>query len=242
MKTTKSYFNFLSRNPFLDGFLHLLFPSSCIICRSELLQTEKHCCSVCSSELAFTHYELAKEPTELDQLFWGRVPVFSTYSLLYYAKNNNSKPLLHNLKYKNRPDIGVFYGKMIGEKIKLNRALSSVDVLIPVPLHRKKKYIRGYNQSEKLASGVCSVWDKPLRSDIISRGKHTQSQTRLGRFKRWDNVEDLFFVKETICNYKHVALIDDVITTGSTLESIMHSIRKISPEIKISVISLAVAK
>jgi predicted amidophosphoribosyltransferase len=86
------------------------------------------------------------------------------------------------------------------------------------------------------------VWNKPVRTDIIFRGKHTQSQTRLGRFKRWDNVEDLFFVKDSICDYKHIALIDDVITTGSTLESIMHSIRKISPDIKISVISLAVAK
>lgn len=242
MKTTKLYFNFLFRNPFLDGFLHLLFPSSCIICHSELLQTEKHCCSVCSSELAFTHYELAKEPTDLDQLFWGRIPVFATYSLLYYSKHNSSKALLHALKYKNRPDIGVFYGKMIGNKIKESMPLSSVDVLIPVPLHRKKKYLRGYNQSEQLANGVHLVWNKPVRTDIISRGKHTQSQTRLGRFKRWDNVEDLFFVKDSISEYKHVALIDDVVTTGSTLESIMHSILKISPEIKISVISLAVAK
>lgn len=241
VKKERTYFSFM-RHPLLDGFLHLLFPSSCVVCDGELLRTEKTCCSVCFSELAFTHYEKADEPTELDQLFWGRVPVASTYSLLYYSKSNNVKPILHTLKYRNRPDVGIMFGKLIGNRVKANAAFSPVEILIPVPLHRKKKYIRGYNQSEQLIKGITSVWKITVNTNLISKDKHTQSQTTLGRFKRWDNVENLFSTKESIRQYKHIALVDDVITTGSTLESIIHSIRAVAPEIKISVISLAVAK
>lgn len=236
------YFDFLFHHPFWDGFLHLLFPSSCVICSGELLKAEKMCCSVCFSELAYTHYEKAQEPTALDQLFWGRVPVSATYSLLYYEKNNNVKPLIHALKYKNRPDAGVFLGQLLGDQVRSNAGFSSVEVLIPVPIHQKKKYIRGYNQSEQLIKGMTSAWNIPVNMKVVSKSRHTESQTTFGRFRRWDNVEDLFYVEESIRQYKHIALVDDVITTGATLESIMHSIRKISPGIKISVISLAVAK
>lgn len=241
-KGTKWLSGVIAGNRFFDGFLHLLFPASCIICSGELLKTEKNCCSVCFSELAYTYFEKAEEPTVLDQLFWGRVPVFMTYSLLYYEKNNNVKPILQALKYKNRPDIGVFFGKMLGNYLKTNPGFSSVEVLIPVPVHLKKKYIRGYNQSEKLAEGIAAAWKVGIDRKVVSKKKHTKSQTMLGRFKRWDNVEHLFHVGEEIHRYRHIALVDDVITTGATLEAIMQSIRIISPDIKISVISLAVTK
>lgn len=232
----------LLHHSFLDGFLHLLFPSSCIVCNGELLKAEKICCSVCTSELAYTHFEKANEPTELDQLFWGRIPLSATYSLLYFEKNNNVRPILHALKYKNRPDVGHLFGKTIGKTVATNQAFSSIEVLIPVPLHVKKKYQRGYNQSEQLTTGITSEWNIPVDTKLVSRKKHSGSQTRLGRFKRWDNVENQFFVDENIRKYKHIALVDDVITTGATLESIVQSIRIVSPDIRISLISLAVAK
>lgn len=241
-KSGTFYVKSLPDNSFLDGFLHLLFPSACVICYGELLKAERICCSVCISELAYTHFEKAEEPTDLDQLFWGRVPVSATYSLLYYEKTNNVKPVLQALKYKNRPDVGDVFGKLLGSRLKTNSAFSSAEALIPVPLHRKKKYLRGYNQSEQLAKGIASVWNIPIDTCLIFKSKHTGSQTKLGRFTRWDNVENLFYAGEAICQYKHIALVDDVITTGATLESIIRSIRAISPQIQISVISLAVAK
>lgn len=237
-KTKKHLFH----HSLIDGFLHLLFPSSCVICNGELLKEETTCCSVCFSELSYTHYEKTTEPTALDHLFWGRVSVFSTYSMLFYEKHGTIKHILYVLKYKNRPDVGIEFGKLIANKLKSDEKFSSVEALIPVPLHRKKKYIRGYNQSEQLAKGIACESDIPVSTDLVKRNKHTGSQTRLGRFKRWDNVEFLFTAKESIRQYKHIALVDDVITTGATLEAIIRSIRAISPDIQISVISLAVTK
>lgn len=222
--------------------MHLLFPSTCLICQGELLKTEQICCSVCFSELMFTQFENEQEPTALDQLFWGRIPVSATYALLYYEKMNTVKPLLQALKYNNRPDVGVFFGKLLGNKLLDQVNFASVEVLIPVPIHRKKRYDRGYNQSEQLVKGMCMIWKIPVESKLVSKHTHTQSQTRFGRFKRWDNVENQFYVSPEICRYKHIALVDDVITTGATLEAIMKEIRLISPEIQISVISLALAK
>lgn len=225
-----------------DGFLHLLFPSSCLCCEGELLQAEKICCSVCFSELPFTQFEKSTEPTALEQLFWGRISITATYSLLYYEKTNTVKPILQALKYKNRPDIGQVFGALIGQKLNNMPHFSSVEALIPVPIHRKKKYQRGYNQSELLAKGVTTICKIPVHTSLVHKNLHTKSQTTLGRFKRWDNVEDLFTVHPDITGYKHIALVDDVITTGATLESIIRSIRAVAPDIQISVISLAVAK
>lgn len=241
-KIRKFQQHFLPFYGYVDGFLHLLFPSNCVICQTELSKSEKICCSVCSSELPYTHFENSSEPSSLDELFRGRVPVYSSYSLLYYEKTNNVKPLLSSLKYGNRPDIGFYFGKQLGERIKKNSDFSTVEMLIPVPIHRKKKYIRGYNQSEQLVNGIASVWNIPYKTDLVYRTEHTESQTKLGRFGRWDNVEGLFLAKETIQQYSHIALVDDVITTGATLEVIMRCIFKVAPDIKISIISLALTK
>lgn len=225
-----------------DGLLHLLFPSSCVVCKNELSRTEHVCCSICYSELAFTHFEISKEPTEVDQLFWGRLPITSTYSLLYYEKTNNSKPILAALKYGNRPDVGQYFGRIIGKTLCQHPLFSTVEVLIPVPIHTKKKYTRGYNQSEEIVKGITDVWEIPFDFKVLARNKHTGSQTKLGRFSRWDNADGLFTPDESIKNYKHIALVDDVITTGSTLEAITNRIFAIAPDIKVSVISLAVTR
>lgn len=232
----------LFKNRLVDGFIHLLFPSSCVVCNGELARSEKICCSICFSELSYTYFENSTEPTSLDHLFWGRIDVSATYSLLYYEKINNVKPLLHALKYKSRSDVGLLFGELLGNKLKCNKGYRTVEALIPVPIHYKKKYMRGYNQSELLVKGISKAWDIAMDKKVVSKSKHTKSQTTLGRFKRWDNVEGLFFVDEAIRNYRHVAIVDDVITTGATLESMMQQIRLVAPTIKISVISLAVAK
>lgn len=237
--------NFVSQffaNSFIDGFIHLLFPSTCVVCEGELAKEEKVCCSICFSELHYTHYEKSKEGTSLDKLFWGRVLVESTYALLFYEKENNLKSILHFLKYKNRSDIGLYFGEQIGRKIKFLNAFSSVDVLVPVPLHKSRLYERGYNQSEKIAQGIYNTFGKPVDTKVVRRIVQSESQTKFGRFNRWDNVAFIFETDESIKKYNHVAIIDDVITTGATIEAIIQSIREKSSTIKISVISLAVTK
>lgn len=227
---------------FWDGFLHLLFPSSCICCQGELIQSEKSCCSNCKSELPFTRFELYEEVTDLDQLFWGRVNIDSTFSLLYYEKTNSVKPILQALKYKGRSDVGIEFGEMIGNVLKDHPKFNSIEAFVPVPIHIKKRYTRGYNQSEMIAKGMANVWSVKVAPNLISKSKHTGSQTTLGRFKRWDNVENLFTVNHEMEQFKHIAIVDDVVTTGATLESIVRSIREIYPSIQISVISLALTK
>jgi len=229
------------KNYFLDGFRHVVSPNACVVCEGELVQSESFCCSVCFSELAQTHYADSEMTTELDELFFGRIPICSTYALYYYQKYNTVKPVIHAFKYKNRADIAVFLGRLLGEKLMQISGFSSVDILIPTPLHLKKRYLRGYNQTEKIAQGISSVWSNvQINDQLILKKEHTKSQTKLDKFTRWNNVSDLFVSHPSIAQYRHVALVDDVITTGSTLEAIARSILKVAPNIQISIIGLAV--
>lgn len=227
---------------FLDGFAHLLFPSHCIVCNGELALNEGSCCSICKEELAFTYFETTLEETKAEKLFWGRAKLKAIYAMLYYEKTNTTKPILEALKYHNRPDVGLEFGKMIGHKLKSIKAFYDVDALIPVPIHPRKKYIRGYNQSEQLAKGISEQFHVFVDKSSVYRTKNTKSQTKLGRFIRWDNVQDMFALRESIKGYKHVAIVDDVITTGSTIESIVQKIEAFAPHIQISVVSLAITK
>jgi len=114
-------------------------------------------------------------------------------------------------------------------------------VLIPVPLHFKKEFIRGYNQSEVLAKGIAEVLAVPVDIKSIIRNKHTETQTKKSRFQRWENVDSIFEVKPGLNKYKHVVLVDDVITTGSTMEALIQAINKHHPQLEISVVTLAIA-
>lgn len=220
--------------------LHLIYPEKCLICENELAAVEENICGICSMDLSFTSIEKS-EASPMDKLFWGRCNVELSYSLLHFEKNKGSQKILFNLKYKNNPNIGRFFGKMIGEKLSKHDSWQSIDALIPVPLHSTKQFKRGYNQSEKIATGIHEGLFVPVNTKLIKRNVNSKSQTTKTKFERWKNVEQAFIVDSKIKNYKHVAIIDDVITTGSTLESIIRQINQISPQIKVSVITLAIA-
>ena len=226
---------------FISDLGNLIFPNSCLACEKELSRFENHICSFCEEDLPLTNFHHFTEATPTDKLFWGRVEVKSTYSHLFFEKNKTSQTVLFNLKYKNKPELGVYFGKKIGEKIKLMPAFSMVDALIPVPLHHKKEFMRGYNQSDVLTIGISEKLNVPMDNTTIKRTKHSASQTKKSRFQRWDNVNEIFKISNKINSYKHIVLVDDVITTGSTLESIIQAIRKKNANILISVVTLAVA-
>ncbi|OFZ67838.1 MAG: hypothetical protein A3D92_08805 [Bacteroidetes bacterium RIFCSPHIGHO2_02_FULL_44_7] len=220
--------------------LHLVFPNLCLACERELSRGEEHLCSFCQLELTPTRHRRSSDPTSVDQVFWGRVPVQATYAHYFFEKKKAVQNLLFSLKYGNNQELGSFYGREIGKQLK-NTTFASADALIPVPLHPRKEFLRGYNQSFLLAKGISEILRVPVDAKTVARTRHTATQTRKSRFQRWDNVHDIFSVKDAIKNYQHVVLIDDVITTGSTLESLIVSLRKKKPELSVSVVTLATA-
>ena len=222
--------------------LHLFYPNSCLICDTETPHAPEAICPICVSELHYTSFEDYTEPTSLDRLFWGRVPLSATYALLFFSDSASTRAILHALKYKDRPDTAIHFGERVGEQINRLQAFEDLEALVPVPLHPKKEFLRGYNQSYKLAEGISAQTGKPVDSDLLKRIAFTESQTKKGKTSRWENMQQRFRAKETLKRYKHIALVDDVVTTGSTVETCVRELQQLLPETKISVIALAVTR
>ncbi len=223
------------------ALLHLIYPHMCIICEEELPSEAQHICVFCTSNLRFTYFEnFINEDSPLDQLFYGRIPINATYALLHFDQNTGTQDLLHRLKYKHNKTLGIFLGREIGHKILSSPKFKDLDMIIPMPIHSSKEFIRGYNQSETLAQGLSEILNVPVNLTLVKKSRATESQTKKGRFERWDNVQLNFitnFKKNT--PIQHVAIIDDVITTGSSIESLCVSLLEYYPKLKISLISLA---
>lgn len=220
--------------------LHLIYPNVCLICKNELAKNDQEICFLCKEEMHFTHYEKYKEATQLDKLFWGKVKIEHSYALLNFQKGNSTQKILHEIKYKGKQQLATRMGAEIGQKLKEKELTEPIDLLIPLPLHPKKMYKRGYNQSECIAAGLGEKLKIPVDKTILKRIKHGESQTKKDKAKRWEAVNQAYVIKpeldETI---KHIAIVDDVITTGSTLESCVKTIKQTHPNVKVSVISLA---
>jgi ComF family protein len=220
---------------------HLIFPRACLACKKELAPSEDHICGFCMGDLSLTYYQDYTEPTPMDKLFWGRVNVTGTYAHFNFEKNKASQEILFGLKYKNNMQVGVHFGKEIGALISKHPSFHKSSVIVPVPLHSKKQFLRGFNQSEVIARGISETSLIPIDLRLITRNKHSETQTKKGRFDRWDNVSSIFSVSDKIKTIEHVTIVDDVITTGSTVESIIRSLRLKNPALSVSVVTLAIA-
>jgi ComF family protein len=175
------------------------------------------------------------------KLFWGKVILESAASYLYFHKGNKVQQLIHQLKYKGRKDIGIKLGLQYGHDLKGSPFFQTIQLIIPVPLHPKRLKKRGYNQSEQFAIGLGKTMKIPMDPYVIYRKKETETQTNKSRFKRWQNVAEVFEVKDYVSlEMKHILLVDDVITTGATLESCILTLASIRG-IRISVATIAVA-
>lgn len=235
-----THLHFFKRFYFRD-LMHLVFPEVCLICSDELAISEHNICSICSSELTETNFDLMQEASEMDQLFWGRIPIENTYAHLFFKKHKGVQHVLFALKYRHRPQLGVYFGNEIGKRLMQSKKFSNIDAIIPVPLHPKKAFLRGYNQSEALAKGLAAQMNLFLDTYSLTQTQHGESQTKKSRFQRWDNVQNRFHVKKSIRSYKHILLVDDVITTGATLETISNALRQQHPDLMISIATLAIA-
>jgi ComF family protein len=224
-------------NPITD-FFNLLYPRLCPACNKLLKQGEKEICIPCAFDLPYTDFHLYKE-NPLAKQFWGRVPIHAAMALLYFTKGGRTQNLIHHLKYKDQPDIGLFLGRAIGLRLLQSDAYSGIDLLLPVPLHPRRQRLRGYNQSDYIARGISEALQVPIATNVLYRNVSTATQTKKDRYDRYINLQQVFNVKQPAAiSNKHVLLIDDVITTGATLEACAQTIYLNQP-IKISVAAAA---
>ncbi len=221
-------------------FQHLLgiiFPKLCIGCNKNLMKNEDFVCSSCIYHLPVTNYHLQNE-NMLSKTFWGRVSIEQAYSFLFFKKGNITQYLLHELKYKGNKELGIFMGNLYGQILK--KEVQKIDSVIAVPLHKSKLQKRGYNQSEFFAEGLAQQLEIENLSSSVIKKIATETQTKKSRFERWRNVEQNFeLIDSSIFKNKHVLIVDDVITTGATIEALAQLFTCIE-NCKISVASIAV--
>ena len=217
-------------------------PRSCVICGRRLPPTERSLCSVCVLHLYRTTFQFTPEDNEMAQLFWGLLPVERTAALIYYEPRSETAALIYKLKYGHRPDIGEDLGRIMAEEMKPAGFLDGIDVLLPIPLSKKRYWQRGYNQSEMLARGMSEVTGLPVITKAVRRTNFRQSQTSLTRKERQENVEGTFVLRHPeLLENKHVLLIDDICTTGATLLACSEAIRSVKG-IHISILTLGFTK
>ncbi len=230
-------------NKLARGYINLLdflFPTLCIACGNRLVTQERFLCIDCWSDLPVTDFHLNKE-NKVAKLFWGRVGIENATAFFAFNKGSKYQHLVHFIKYKGMKELGFEVGRRFGFTLLQSPEFKNIDVIIPVPLHPKKQKIRGYNQSEWIAKGIAETLNKTLIVNNLIRNLHTSTQTRKNRYERWENVENIFEVidKQQLAG-KHVLLIDDVVTTGSTLESCAFQLLQ-AENVKVSIATLAFA-
>jgi ComF family protein len=224
----------------LDDFISLIFPRICACCGNSLWKHEDVICHFCEFRLPKTNFHPDPE-NPVARLFWGRVKIEGGAAFLYFNKGNRVQRLVHQLKYKGRKDVGIYLGTRYGSILHDTPPFDTIDIIIPVPLHKKKYMQRGYNQSEQFAIGLSRAMNVPVDRFLLSRVKATETQTRKSRFSRYANVSEIFSVGNTVgFAGKHLLLVDDVITTGATLESCIRALSVI-PGVRVSVACIATA-
>lgn len=229
-RLARSYFN----------LLELLFPTLCVACGNRLVTQEKFLCIDCWHDLPVTNFHFDTE-NKVARLFWGRVKIENATAFFAYNKGSNYQHLIHFIKYKGLKELGFETGRRFGIALSVSPDFNSIDFVVPVPLHPKKQKLRGYNQSEWISKGISESLKKPVSTDNLKRNLHTSTQTRKNRYERWENVENIFEVTrpEEFAG-KHILLIDDVVTTGSTLESCAFQLLQVK-NVTVSIATLAFA-
>lgn len=222
------------------NIINLFFPPVCAGCHSFLISNENVICTVCRHNIPLTNHHLNPE-NEAFKKFYGRIPIEYTSALFYFHKKGIVQELIHNLKYKGQEQIGTVLGEWYSEDLKNSIVIQSVDQIIPVPLHKRKLRERGYNQVTKFGHALSEGLNIEYNPNLLVRNIYSKTQSRKSFLNRSDGIDALFDVTFTEKDHdKHFLLIDDVLTTGSTLEACSHALLKI-PGAKISVVCMALA-
>ncbi|MDO9153765.1 MAG: ComF family protein [Paludibacter sp.] len=224
----------------LTDVLNLIYPNLCLICGENLVSGEQQICMSCLHNIPKTNFHLLPD-NPIEKKFWGKVPVFRGTAFFYFQKGSPFQQLLHELKYRDNKNIGEMLGKHAGVVLLESADFATVDIIIPVPLHPKKFAKRGYNQSECICRGLSVIMEKPLDTSNLRRVRENPTQTKKSVYERYENTENIFEVTDAnLFAGKHILLVDDVLTTGSTIEACIQALLEV-PVVKISIFTLAVA-
>ena len=220
----------------ISDLIDLIFPRHCCVCGEILSRQERDICLNCL-------YHLPKiEPhhkVEIEKTFWGKVEIERATSFIYYRKGSPYNALIHKLKYRNAPQIGVRLGAMVADEIQESGFFDGITLIVPLPLSKKKLRKRGYNQCDYIARGISEKTGIPVATDLIKRTKANETQTHKTRDERWLNVEGIFSAtKPQAMEGQHILLVDDILTTGSTLCSCVKAIKSCC-DCKVSILTLA---
>lgn len=223
----------------LKDVTNILLPISCFGCNARLYRGEVLLCTSCRHQLPLTEYTFNDE-NAVDRIFYGRINIKKANSFLFFTEIGIVKNLIHFLKYKNQEGIGEFLGNWHGQILKEQDHLPKIDFVIPVPLHRKKLKKRGYNQVALFAKRIAFHIDANYANDILVKTANTRTQTKKNRLNRWYDNRSLYEIKngETLIN-KTILLVDDVITTGATMEICANTFKDIEG-VEIYISSMAV--
>ena len=224
----------------IDAVIGLFYPSVCAACGRSMFRWERLVCTHCRNLLPKTGYEL-NEDNPLARLFYGKVRLKAVTACFFFSKEGKVQHLIHELKYKGNKDAGVFLGQELGKTMQEAPLFQGIDWLVPVPLHPKRERERGYNQSLMIAQGISEVTGVPVLDNVLLRSVNTATQTHKSKEERWKNVKDIFELRHPErLEGKYVLLVDDVVTTGSTLEACALTMSKVS-DITISCATAACA-
>jgi ComF family protein len=225
---------------FIRGALHLFYPHTCTGCGTDILPDLEMLCSRCITQLPYTGFT-SEAGNPVERIFTGRLTVSAASGELYFNKGTLVQHLIHQLKYKGNQDIGHYLGELMGYSLHQGKRFRDIDGLVPLPLYKDKEKKRGYNQAAAICSGIAAVTKLPVIDRAVTRQRFTETQTRKQRTERWENVADSFVINNPeALTGKHLLLVDDVITTGATLDACGNTLLQL-PGTRLSVAVLACA-
>lgn len=223
-----------------ESLLHLVFPHVCAGCSTDVLDNAQPICLRCLEALPRTHFEqYSNNPAE--KTFWGRLPLIAATAQYYFTKASLVQRLMHEFKYKGNKALGFYLGQQLGYSLATTNRFMNIDALVPLPLFAAKERARGYNQATVLCEGVADVLQKPVLKNAVVRTSYTESQTKKSRTERWQNMEGRFEMADAQAMAgKHLLLVDDVVTTGATLEACGRTLLE-GNDVRLSVATLCTA-
>ncbi len=225
----------------IKEIFNIFYPEICVCCKNQLTTNEKTICITCRHDLPVTNFTDEKDNL-VEKIFYGRVPIQEATSLFYFLKKGKVQQLIHELKYNKQQQVGTFIGEWLSEEILESERFKTIDCIIPVPLHKKKQKQRGYNQVITFGQSLSQKLNIPFYENVLTKTTSTTTQTKKLRFDRWKNAEHLFKIENIeLIENKHVLIIDDIITTGATLEACILSIKN-AKNITISIAAMAYTK